>query len=105
MLSRCTRREFLLGGGKNEHRRAWTTGLLADLIDGFAIDLTVHLAGGRRWRGRVLDDHLHPVPDAVFALLEELAARAPGPLDVIIERDGSFPPFAELLAELDRARA
>ncbi len=66
---------------------------------------TVHLAGGRRWRGRVLDDHLHPVPDAVFALLEDLAARAPGPLDVIIERDGSFPPFAELLAEIDHARA
>jgi uncharacterized protein (UPF0276 family) len=65
----------------------------------------VHLAGGRRWRGRVLDDHLHPVPDAVFTLLEELAARVPGPLDVIIERDGSFPPFAELLAELDHARA
>ena len=39
VLSRCTRREFLLGGGKNEHRRAWAVGLLADLLDGFAIDL------------------------------------------------------------------
>ncbi len=37
----------------------------------------VHLAGGRRWRGRVLDDHLHAVPAAVVTLLEELAARAP----------------------------
>ncbi len=67
--------------------------------------VAVHLAGGRQWRGRILDDHLHPVPDAVFSLLEELAARAPGSLDVLIERDGSFPPFAELLIELARARA
>jgi hypothetical protein len=65
----------------------------------------VHLAGGKLWRGRLLDDHLHPAPDAVFALLEDLAARAPGPLTVILERDGAYPPFPELLAELDRARA
>jgi uncharacterized protein (UPF0276 family) len=65
----------------------------------------VHLAGGRRWRGRILDDHLHPVPDAVYQLLEELAARCPGPLDVIIERDGAFPDFSALLAELEGARA
>jgi REP element-mobilizing transposase RayT len=39
VLSRCTRREFLWGGGKNECRRAWAAGLLADLLEGFAIDL------------------------------------------------------------------
>lgn len=70
----------------------------------------VHLAGGRWITGpdggrRLLDDHLHPVPDPVFVLLEELAARAPGPLDVILERDGRFPSVDELLAEVDRARA
>jgi hypothetical protein len=27
-----------------------------------------------------------------------------GPLDVIIERDGSYPPFEALLAQLDAAR-
>ena len=66
--------------------------------------VAVHLAGGRRWRGRVLDDHLHPVPEAVFGLLEAVAARTPGPLDVLIERDGAFPDFAELLDELAHAR-
>ena len=65
----------------------------------------VHLAGGRQWRGRLLDDHLHPVPDAVFTLLEDVAAKAPGDLDVLIERDGRFPPFGELLDELVAARA
>ncbi len=64
----------------------------------------VHLAGGR-WIGRVLDDHLHAVPEPVFALLEEVAARAPGPLTVIVERDGRYPPMEELLGELGEARA
>jgi uncharacterized protein (UPF0276 family) len=65
----------------------------------------IHIAGGRRVRGgRVLDDHLHPVPDPVFELLTEVAARAPRPLTVILERDGHYPPIEELLDELDRAR-
>jgi uncharacterized protein (UPF0276 family) len=68
----------------------------------------VHIAGGK-WLAahgseRLLDDHLHRVPEAVFRLLTELAARGPQPLTVILERDGSYPPFHELLAELQRAR-
>lgn len=69
---------------------------------------TIHLAGGK-WIGRngaqrLLDDHLHDVPDPVYELLEEVAARAPQPLTVIIERDGKFPAIESLLAQLDRAR-
>lgn len=64
----------------------------------------VHLAGGKMWRGRLLDDHLHDAPDEVFGLLEALAARVPHPLTVILERDGAYPPFPRLLAELERAR-
>jgi uncharacterized protein (UPF0276 family) len=61
----------------------------------------VHLAGGHRIeRGRVLDDHLHGVPDEVFALLEHVQDAT-----VILERDGNYPPIEELLAELDRARS
>jgi uncharacterized protein (UPF0276 family) len=69
----------------------------------------VHLAGGRPVRGRhatrLLDDHRHDVPDAVFALLTEVGARVSRPLVVILERDGAFPPMGRLLGELDRARA
>ena len=66
----------------------------------------VHLAGGRVVRGgRILDDHLHATPDPVFALLRELASRRAEPLTVVLERDGRYPHFDELLAELDRARA
>lgn len=73
--------------------------------------MTVHIAGGR-WLAadngsdkRWLDDHLHPVPDAVFAMLEELAALAPQPLTVVLERDGAYPPMSDLLLELHLARA
>lgn len=74
----------------------------------------VHLAGGR-WvstRGpkasgkcRLLDDHLHDVPQAVYGLLREVGARAPNPLTVILERDGDYPSTEDLLNQLDRARA
>jgi hypothetical protein len=70
----------------------------------------IHVAGGR-WipspggGRRIPDDHLHPVPDPVFRLLDEVAARAEGPLSVILERDGRFPGFGELLAELEGIRA
>lgn len=68
----------------------------------------IHLAGGRLvGRGnvrRVLDDHLHDVPDPVFALLEEVGARTDPGLTVILERDGNFPPIESLLGELDLAR-
>ncbi|OYT73626.1 MAG: hypothetical protein CFK52_01525 [Chloracidobacterium sp. CP2_5A] len=71
----------------------------------------LHLAGGTwvqatRFPGRrLLDDHRHATPPPVFDLLEEVARRAPQPLVVLLERDGDYPPFDELLAELDAARA
>lgn len=69
---------------------------------------TVHIAGGKvigsPGAERVLDDHLHDVPDPVYELLSELAARCPNPLTVILERDGSYPGILELLGQLDRAR-
>ncbi len=62
----------------------------------------VHLAGGRRIEGnRLLDDHLHAVPDPVYELLSEVHAEH---ATVILERDGRYPPIDELLHELDRAK-
>jgi uncharacterized protein (UPF0276 family) len=68
----------------------------------------VHLAGGK-WIGardarRLLDDHLHDVPDPVYDLLAEVGAHAPRALTVILERDGDFPSIDCLLHQLDRAR-
>jgi hypothetical protein len=68
----------------------------------------VHLAGGR-WIGstgaqRLLDDHLHDVPEAVYELLTCVGARASQPITVLLERDGKYPPIEILLDQLDRAR-
>lgn len=75
----------------------------------------VHLSGGH-WipepaeqashpgARRLLDDHVHDVPDPVYGLLEILAAEAEAPLTVVIERDGQFPAFGALLEQVDRAR-
>lgn len=68
----------------------------------------IHLAGGKwvsaRGQERLLDDHLHDVPDPVYNLLVEVGARVPHPLTVILERDGNYPRIEILLAQLDRAR-
>lgn len=63
----------------------------------------IHMAGGRVIGGdRILDDHLHAVPEVLYAMLAEVAGEE---MTVIIERDGNYPPFEELLAEVRRARA
>lgn len=72
---------------------------------------TVHLSGGK-WikdplnpeRQHLLDDHLHDVPENVYALLATLAELCPNPLTVIIERDGNFPAFEVMRDQLRRAR-
>jgi uncharacterized protein (UPF0276 family) len=63
-----------------------------------------HVAGGRVGReGDLIDSHDSPTPPEAWRLLEILARR--GRLrGVILERDENLPPFAELLAELNRAR-
>ncbi|MBM4298307.1 MAG: DUF692 domain-containing protein [Deltaproteobacteria bacterium] len=70
----------------------------------------IHLAGGR-WIGalgtsqrRLLDDHLHDVPEPVYELLRYVGEKTPHRLTVILERDGHFPPMASLLSQLERAR-
>lgn len=69
----------------------------------------IHIAGGKLisapdGRQRMLDDHLHDVPDPVFVLLEEAAALSPNPLTVILERDGAYPSMECLLAQMEKAR-
>ncbi len=70
---------------------------------------TIHIAGGVEvdvdgGERRRIDDHRHDVPDPVYELLTLVGELVPHPIDVVLERDGAFPPFAQLLAELDRAR-
>jgi hypothetical protein len=51
-----------------------------------------------------VDTHGSAVIDPVWSLLDAAFARF-GPLPVLLERDFNIPPLAELLRELDTARA
>ncbi|TMM47274.1 DUF692 domain-containing protein [Qipengyuania marisflavi] len=63
----------------------------------------IHLAGNTP--GEIaIDTHDQPVPDAVWRLYAQAVATL-GPVATMIERDGNIPPLAELLGELDQARA
>ena len=64
----------------------------------------IHIAGGITLGDRVLDDHLHDVPEEVYGLLTEIGARVRRPLTVVLERDGAFPAMRDLLSQLDCAR-
>ena len=63
-----------------------------------------HLAGHSRGGQLLIDTHDQPVPDPVWRLYEE-AVRRFGRVSTMIERDANIPPLAELLPELEAARA
>jgi uncharacterized protein (UPF0276 family) len=65
----------------------------------------IHLAGhSDNGRGLLIDTHDHPVPDPVWSLYQQARSRL-GAVATMIERDDEIPPLAELLTELDLARA
>ena len=69
----------------------------------------LHIAGGEMilapdGTSRLLDDHLHDVPDPVYALLEDVAAVVPHALTVILERDGDYISMEKLLRQTRMAR-
>jgi len=63
----------------------------------------LHLAGHENNETYLIDTHDHPVVDGVWDLYAH-AVRRFGPVATMIERDDKIPPFAELTAELARAR-
>jgi len=64
----------------------------------------IHLAGHSDYGSYVIDTHDHPVRDEVWALYRRALMRL-GPVSTMIERDDDIPALAELVAELDLARA
>ncbi|UVJ41968.1 DUF692 domain-containing protein [Pseudomonas sp. LS1212] len=64
----------------------------------------LHLAGHSDYGSYLIDTHDQPVSDPVWQLYQR-TLRHLGPVATLLERDDHFPPLAELLAELDRARA
>lgn len=77
---------------------AFIAGLPAERV------IQIHLAGHEHNQTHIIDTHDAPVIDAVWDLYARTIALL-GPVSTMIERDADIPPFAELEAELDRARA
>jgi len=77
-----------------------------DYIDGIPAERVrqIHLAGHSRGEQLLIDTHDRPVPAPVWALYEAALSRV-GPVATMIERDDDIPPLADLLTELDTARA
>jgi uncharacterized protein (UPF0276 family) len=97
--------DLLLDVG-NLYANALNTGELPlDLLASYPLERVrmVHIAGGMHEDGFYFDTHAHKAPDEVFELLSALVERA-GPVPVVLERDIQFPSFAELAAEVARAR-
>ena len=78
--------------------RSFLRGIPADRVK------QIHLAGHTDHGDHIIDTHDHPVADPVWALYAEALALV-GPVATMIERDDHIPPLAELVAELDQARA
>ena len=78
----------------------------ADFLNRLPLERVVqlHVAGGHWHEGLLIDSHSRPIPPEVWALTEEVVARAPVK-GIILERDETLPPIDELLTDLDRARA
>jgi uncharacterized protein len=64
----------------------------------------VHVAGGAEHDGLYHDTHTDAVPQPVLDLVAELCERHRPPA-LMLERDGEYPPAAELRAELDAIAA
>jgi hypothetical protein len=63
-----------------------------------------HLAGHSDMGDHLIDTHDHPIAAPVWNLYREALAHF-GAVPTMIERDDNIPPLAELVAELDVARA
>lgn len=63
-----------------------------------------HLAGHFNDGNLIIDTHDAAIIDPVWSLYQQ-AAELFGPVSTMIERDANIPPLADLLRELDQARA
>ena len=107
-LSEMARRTgcYLLLDVNNVHVSAQNHGFSAsDYIAGLPLDRVRQIHPAGHTPGEiVIDTHDREVCGEVWALYAETIART-GPVATMIERDDKIPPLADLLAELDYARA
>jgi len=75
-------------------------------LDGVPVDRVgqIHLAGHEDAGTHLVDTHDQPIAAPVWDLYRD-AIRRLGPVSTLIERDDRIPPWAELVAEAECARA
>jgi uncharacterized protein (UPF0276 family) len=95
---------FLLLDVANVYANALNEGVdPVSYLDGWPLGRAVygHVAGGNQADGFYQDTHTHPVPAGVLGLIVKLREQGKLPPALLLERDGGYPPAAELRAELD----
>jgi uncharacterized protein (UPF0276 family) len=98
---------WLLFDVNNVYVSAFNHGFSAqDFLNGVPRDRVVqfHVAGHSHEESHIIDTHDHPVCDEVWDLYRDTVKHF-GPVSTMIERDDNIPPLAELVEELNHARA
>ena len=65
--------------------------------------IQIHFVGSHRHGNKFIDGHSHKTENEIWEVFDEVCKRC----DVqgaILERDGNFPPFEEILEEIDTAK-
>jgi uncharacterized protein (UPF0276 family) len=77
--------------------RAWIDRIPTERV------VQLHMAGHLvRPDGTRIDTHGEPICEGTFELFEYTMRRLNRPIGVLLERDGNFPPIAELISEVER---
>jgi uncharacterized protein (UPF0276 family) len=98
---------WLLFDVNNVYVSAFNHDFAADeFLNGVPKDRIVqfHVAGHSHEETHIIDTHDHPVCNEVWDLYRK-AVETFGPVSTMIERDDNIPPLAELVEELNHARA
>ena len=108
-VSKVARRAdcWLLFDVNNVYVSAFNHGFSTDdFLHGVPRDRVVqfHVAGHSHEESHIIDTHDHPVCDEVWDFYREAVTHF-GPVSTMIERDDNIPPLAEVVTELDHARA
>jgi uncharacterized protein len=63
----------------------------------------LHFVGGNKHGKYLIDSHSYKTPNEIWEVFEEVCSRT-NVKGAILERDDNFPPFSEILEELQQAR-
>jgi uncharacterized protein (UPF0276 family) len=77
-----------------------------DFLEDIPLERVVqlHFVGSHRHGNRLIDGHAHKTEKEIWEVFSEVCRQCPVK-GAILERDGNFPPFEEILEEIETARS